>query len=117
VATIAANRVFHKAYLEAHPEAIQERRQVLLRVAPEAFIAACRTLMTTDLVPELRAIGNPTLVICGELDAATPPALCRQMADHIPGARYVELARCGHCPPLEQPQAFIAAIADFVRAG
>jgi pimeloyl-ACP methyl ester carboxylesterase len=117
VATIAANRVFHKAYLEAHPEAIQERRQVLLRVAPEAFIAACRTLMTTDLVPELRAIGNPTLVICGELDAATPPALCRQMADHVPGARYVELARCGHCPPLEQPQAFIAAIADFVRAG
>jgi 3-oxoadipate enol-lactonase len=117
VATIAANRVFHKTYLEAHPGAIEERRQVLLGVAPEAFIAACRTLMETDLVPELAAIGNPTLVICGELDAATPPVLCRQMADHIPGARYVELAGCGHCPPLEQPQAFIAAIADFVRAG
>jgi 3-oxoadipate enol-lactonase len=117
VATIAANRVFHKAYLEAHPEAIEERRRVLLGVAPEAFIAACRTLMTTDLVPELAAIRNPALVICGELDAATPPVLCRQMADHIPGAGYIELAGCGHCPPLEQPQAFIAAIADFVRAG
>jgi 3-oxoadipate enol-lactonase len=114
VATIAANRVFHKAYLDAHPKAIEARRAVLLGVAPEAFIAACRTLMETDLVPQLGAIANPTLVICGELDAATPPPLCRQMADHIAGARYVELPGCGHCPPLEQPEAFIEAIAAFV---
>ena len=117
VAVISANRVFHKAYLEAHPDAIEARRQVLLGVAPDAFVAACRTLMATDLVPELAAISNPTLVVCGELDAATPPILCRQMADHIPGARYIELPGCGHCPPLEQPEAFIAAVADFVLAG
>jgi 3-oxoadipate enol-lactonase len=114
VATIAANRVFHEAYLTAYPGAVEERRKVLLGVAPDAFIAACRTLMETDLVPQLSTIRNPTLVVCGELDAATPPPLCRQMAAHIPGARYVELAGCGHCPPLEQPDAFIAAIADFL---
>ncbi|MEA2856401.1 MAG: 3-oxoadipate enol-lactonase, partial [Methylobacteriaceae bacterium] len=73
VATIAANRVFHEAYLDAHTQAIEQRRKVLLAVAPEAFIAACRTLMQTDLVPQLSGIRNPTLVICGELDAATPP--------------------------------------------
>jgi 3-oxoadipate enol-lactonase len=114
VATIAANRVFHQAYLEAHPGAIEERRKVLLGVAPEAFIAACRTLMQTDLVLQLSIIGNSTLVLCGELDAATPPTLGRQMAEHIPGARYIELPACGHCPPLEQPGAFISAIADFI---
>jgi len=53
-------------------------------------------------------------VVCGELDAATPPALCRLLAQTIPGASYVELPTCGHCPPLEQPEAFIAAIADFL---
>jgi 3-oxoadipate enol-lactonase len=109
--------VFHKAYLDAHPQAIEERRNVLLGVAPEAFIAACQTLMQTDLVPQLAAIRNPTLALCGELDAATPPPLCRQMAEAIAGARYIELSGCGHCPPLEQPDAFIAAIADFVLAG
>jgi pimeloyl-ACP methyl ester carboxylesterase len=114
VATIAANRVFHRAYLDAHPGAIEERRKVLLGVAPEAFIAACRTLMQTDLVAQLATISNPTLVVCGELDAATPPVLCRQMAEHIAYARYIELPGCGHCPPLEQPDAFIDAIADFV---
>jgi 3-oxoadipate enol-lactonase len=114
VATIAANRVFHTSYLDAHPHAIDERREVLLGVEPEAFIAACRTLMQADLVPQLGSIRNRTLVVCGELDAATPPPLCRTMASHIPGAIYVELPGCGHCPPLEQPQAFIDAIGDFI---
>jgi 3-oxoadipate enol-lactonase len=114
VATISANRVFHAAYLATHPEAIDDRRRVLMGIAPEGFIAACRSLMTGDLTPQLGAVSNATRVICGELDAATPPALCRLLAERIPGASYVELPACGHCPPLEQPDAFIAAIKDFL---
>jgi 3-oxoadipate enol-lactonase len=115
VATISANRVFHAAYLATHPEAIEDQRRVLMGIAPEGFIAACRSLMTTDLTPQLGAISNATRVICGELDAATPPALCRLLAEKIPHASYVELPACGHCPPLEQPDAFIAAVADFLN--
>ena len=70
--------------------------------------------MTADLTPQLGAVSNATRVVCGELDAATPPVLCRLLAEKIRGASYVELPKCGHCPPLEQPEAFIAAIADFV---
>jgi pimeloyl-ACP methyl ester carboxylesterase len=114
VATISANRVFHEAYLAAHPGAVEERRRVLMGIAPEGFIAACRSLMTADLTPQLGSISNPTRVICGELDAATPPPLCRLLAERIPGASYVELRGCGHCPPLEQPGAFIGAIEDFL---
>lgn len=114
IATIAANRIFHAAYLRAHPNAVEQRGRVLLDVHPEAFIAACRTLTTVDLFSQLRAIRNPTLVLCGELDAATPPPLCRDVAQNIPDARYVELPACGHCPPLEQPDAFVAAIGDFI---
>lgn len=39
VATISANRVFHAAYLEKHPQAIEERRKVLLGIEPAGFIA------------------------------------------------------------------------------
>jgi pimeloyl-ACP methyl ester carboxylesterase len=39
------------------------------------------------------------------------------MADHIPGAKYIELPGCGHCPPLEQPQTFIATIEEFLVSG
>jgi 3-oxoadipate enol-lactonase len=114
VAAIAASRVFHAAYLKARPEAVDDRRRVLLQVNPQAFIAACRTLTAVDLVPRLKTIGNSALVLCGELDAATPPPLCRLVAESLPEARYVELPGCGHCPPLEQPEAFIAAAGEFI---
>jgi 3-oxoadipate enol-lactonase len=114
VAEIAAKRVYSPAYLAAHPEAIEQRKAVLMGIAPKAFQAACKILQETDLTPELGKIKVPTLVVCGEFDQATPPALTKQVADKIKGARYVELPDCGHCPPLEQPQAFLAAIKDFV---
>ena len=114
VAEIAAKRVFSPAYLAAHPEAIEERKNVLMGIAPKAFQTACKILQETDLTPELSKIKVPTLVVCGEFDQATPPALNKAVAGKIAGARYVELPGCGHCPPLEQPQQFLAAIKDFV---
>lgn len=114
VATIAAHRVFHESYLAAHPEAVDERKRVLLGIDPSGFVSACKTLMTENLTPRLDAVKLATRVVCGELDAATPPALCRLLAERIPGASYREIPECGHCPPLEKPAAFIEAIADFV---
>ncbi len=109
VAEIAANRVFHPAYIAANPAVIEERRKALLATHPDAFQAACSMLVGCDLVGRLPTIKVDTLVICGELDQATPPALCRILAGGVPGARYVELPGVGHCPPLEAPAAFMAA--------
>ena len=114
VAEIAAKRVYSPAYLAAHPEAIEERKQVLLEIDAKAFQAACKILQAADLEWQLHRMQVPTLVVCGEFDQATPPALNKAIADKVPGARYVELPGCGHCPPLEQPEQFIAAIKDFV---
>jgi 3-oxoadipate enol-lactonase len=114
IAEIAAKRVFSPAYLAAHPQAIEERKQVLMGIEPRAFQAACKILQETDLTPELHKLKMPVLVVCGEFDQATPPLLNKQVAEKIAGARYVELPGCGHCPPLEQPEAFLAAIKEFV---
>ena len=114
IAEIAAKRVFSPAYLAAHPELIDERKRVLMGIEPKAFQAACKILQEADLTPLLHRLKTPTLVVCGEFDQATPPALNKAIADKVPGARYVELPGCGHCPPLEQPDAFLAAIKDFV---
>ncbi len=114
IAEIAAKRVFSPAYLAAHPEKIAARKQVLLGIDPKAFQAACKILQETDLSVLLHHMRVPTLVVCGEFDQATPPALNKAAADGIAGSRYVELPGCGHCPPLEQPEQFIAVIKDFV---
>jgi pimeloyl-ACP methyl ester carboxylesterase len=113
IAAVAAKRVFSPPYLTAHPEKIEERKQVLLGIDPKAFLAACAVLQKVDLTPLLSRLEVPTLVICGELDQATPPALNKAIAEKVAGARYVELPGCGHCPPLEQPEAFVAAIREF----
>jgi len=114
VAEIAAKRVFSPAYLTAHPELIDERKHVLMGIDPKAFQAACKILQEADLTPLLHRLEVPTLVLCGEFDQATPPVLNKAIADKVKGARYVELPGCGHCPPLEQPAPFIAAIEGFV---
>ncbi|WP_428248322.1 alpha/beta fold hydrolase [Ferrovibrio sp.] len=114
IVDIAARRVFHDAYLAKHPEAFEERRQVLLGIDPQAFIAACQSLIACDLVPQLGSIGNASLVVVGELDAATPPVLCRQLAAGIPGAWLTEIPQCGHCPPLEMPDVFIETVRGFL---
>lgn len=114
VAEIAARRVHSPAYLKAHPEAIEVRKKVLLGIEPKAFHAACKILQETDLTPLLHHLRVPTLVVCGELDQATPPALNKAIVEKVAGSRYVELPGCGHCPPLEQPDAFLAAIKEFV---
>jgi 3-oxoadipate enol-lactonase len=116
VAEIAARRIFHDAYLDSHPEAVAERRAVLMRFDANAFIAACRALEQVDLRPALAGIRHPALVMVGEHDAATPLDLARALADGIEGARFVMLPGCGHCPPLEQPQAFLDAVEPFLAA-
>ncbi len=116
IAEIAAKRVFHTVYLGKYPEAVEERRAVLLEIDPIGFRAACMALIDADLVADLPRLAVPTLVICGELDQATPPELNRLIAAKVAGARYAELPRCGHCPPLEQPEAFLAAVGEFLAA-
>jgi len=117
IAEVAAKRVFHTLYLGKYPQAVEERRAVLLKIDPAGFREACLALIDADLVADLPRLEVPTLVVCGELDQATPPELNRLIAAKVAGARYVELPRCGHCPPLEQPEAFLAAVDEFLRHG
>jgi pimeloyl-ACP methyl ester carboxylesterase len=67
-----------------------------------------------DLRPSLVSVRMPVLVIVGALDAATPPALGRALADGVTGARFVEIPDCGHCPPLEAPDTLLALIEPFL---
>jgi pimeloyl-ACP methyl ester carboxylesterase len=62
----------------------------------------------------LGTIRNTTLVLVGADDQTTPPAVARQLAASIAGARYAEIAGCGHCPQIQKPQELIALIDGFL---
>ena len=116
VVDVAVRRIFTAEYLQAHPEAVDERRQVLLEIDPGSFAASCRALRDMDLRPHLDAIRNPTLVIAGSADATTPPEMGAELAAGVRGAELVTIDDCGHCPPLESPAAFCEAVEDFLAA-
>lgn len=52
--------------------------------------------------------------MAGALDQTTPPSLARELAAKISGARFLEIPGCGHCPQIEQPQAFVDAVNGFL---
>jgi len=63
----------------------------------------------------LRRIAVPTLVLWGEQDGIVTPSYGRAYAGLIPGARFETIARAGHSPHLEQPDAFADAVLRFIR--
>jgi pimeloyl-ACP methyl ester carboxylesterase len=57
-----------------------------------------------DSRPDLAGIRCPTLVLVGDGDVLTPPALATEMAQGIAGARLVTVPESGHLSTLEQPR-------------
>ena len=62
----------------------------------------------------LETIRHPTLLLTGESDLYTPPALLRMQAQHMPHAEVATIAEAGHSPYWEQPEAFNRLLLGFL---
>lgn len=94
--------------------ALNQRMAAALSV--DAFARQAEAVRTRiDSRPSLAAITVPTLVLVGEQDQLTPPALAREMTAAIPQARLVIVPECGHASTLEQPQAVNQALQEWLR--
>jgi len=56
----------------------------------------------------------PTLLITGDADLFSPPALIRMVAAQIPGSEVVVIPGAGHSSYWEQPAAFNSAVLEFL---
>lgn len=116
IADVAMRRLFAPDFQAAHPELVAQRRERFLAVHPETFHAACAALASLDLRAQCAGVKLPVLVLVGEQDEATPPAMAREVAGLLPDARFVPLPGCAHVPQLQAPQQFVAAIREFIAA-
>ncbi|HSL88009.1 MAG TPA: alpha/beta hydrolase [Ignavibacteriaceae bacterium] len=69
----------------------------------------------TDTTAYLEKINIPTLLICGEQDSLTPPAVMKEMQNRIKNAEYVEIENAGHMTPIEKPEEVNSAIKNFLK--
>ncbi|WP_448187557.1 alpha/beta fold hydrolase [Azospirillum sp. sgz301742] len=85
------------------------------RIGAEAYARQQAAIMgRPDSRPGLDAIRCPTLVLCGRQDAITPPELHVEIAEGIPGARYIPIEDAGHLAPMERPQAVTALLRSWL---
>jgi 3-oxoadipate enol-lactonase len=116
IADAAILRMFPPAFIAAHPEIVEERKRALDGVDTDGFARACLAIAQMDLRDSLKKISARTLVLVGALDQTTPASAARELANAIPGAQFMELPGCGHCPQIEQPEQLVAAVRGFLGA-
>ncbi len=67
-----------------------------------------------DLEETISSIAAPTLILVGRHDPQAPLPNSERMAAAIPGARLVIFEQSGHFPYIEEPEAFRAALQQFI---
>jgi 3-oxoadipate enol-lactonase len=98
----------------AHPEAVEQIRDVLSHTLSEGYAMACEALRDFDVRSKLGTIRRPTLAVAGRHDTGTPPAATQAIADAIEGAQF-ELLEAAHLAPIEQSHRFAALLETFLE--
>lgn len=114
VTAIAMRRMFPEAFIAANRDLVAGREAVFEAIDPAVFAAASRALAAMNLDPDLARVRNRTPIVVGNEDQATPPALGRALANRLANADLVELPGLGHCPQIQDADAFVAALAPFL---
>lgn len=88
---------------------------LLKRTDQSGYIACCRAIADADITGKVSEISCPSLVLAGQHDRATPPAVVQALAHALPRAEYQEFRTAGHLPAVEVPCLFAAALEGFVE--
>ena len=111
-------RMLASAAAVENPGLVDRVRRMMEATPVAGMLGAIATLRDrTDsaaLLPTLTDL--PSLVVVGEEDQLTPPALSQAMADLLPNSRLIVVPGAGHLTPMEQPDTTTDAVAEFLAA-
>lgn len=120
--------IFRPAFFAQLPKDFQELSPSY-RAGNPGGAAAWSALAKTSMVGErlnqknanvitwekVETIKIPTLLMTGDSDLWTPPSILRLQASHLMHAEVKVIKEAGHAPSWEQPEAFNAALLNFLR--
>lgn len=112
----ASQAVIDRSFGSQAPDALIAFAREQVALTPEHVAReAIASLNEADSRADLAKLDLPTLVVCGEEDAITPPAESHALAQGIPGAKLELIQGAAHFPMLEQSVRFNAVLAEFLR--
>lgn len=107
--------LFSPTFLQGRPDKAKRERDRLLELdrigVSNATYAVTRRKDISDRLHEIKA---PTLVMVGEVDAATPVERAQAIQAAIPGSRLEIIPSAGHMSPIEKPEEVTRLIVDFL---
>jgi pimeloyl-ACP methyl ester carboxylesterase len=120
--------IFRPAFFAQLPKDFQELSASYRAGNPEGA-AAWSALEKTSLIAQrlnqknanvitwakVETIRTPTLLMTGDADLWTPPSILRLQASHMKHAEVKVIREAGHAPSWEQPDAFNAALLEFLK--
>jgi len=100
-------------FREREPQVTANLKAMLLASPVAGYMACCEALSRLDQRELLPKISNPTLVIAGRHDNATPIAAGEMIRKAIPGAS-MTILDAAHISNVEQSHAFTDAVIGFL---
>ena len=105
---------FTAEFAEQRPAEAERLLTMLRETSSEGYAGCCEAISAFDVRHELAQVTAPTLVIAGSVDPATPVATVREIADGIPGARFVEVPGAAHLVNVERPDEVNSALTEHL---
>jgi (E)-2-((N-methylformamido)methylene)succinate hydrolase len=111
----ALSRWFTPTFAAQHPETVEAVRVRMLPDDVPAYANAYEVFATGDaeLSNAVQRITAPTLIITGEDDQRSTPAMAHALAAAIPSARAIIMPAVRHLVPLETPEVLVQLISKF----
>lgn len=115
IAPPTLERWFTEPFRKSGSKVVSDIAQAIRATPVAGFIGCCHAISQINLTSRLHEIQSPALVIVGEHDPGTPPAMAREIRDNLPGSELVVIPSAAHLSNREQPQAFNSALATFLQ--
>jgi 3-oxoadipate enol-lactonase len=108
-------RWFSAGFRARCPADVRGYSLMLRQSSANGYIGVCAALRDTDFRAAVAQIKQPTLVLCGAEDIATPPEMGRELAGLIPSAQFSLIENAAHLPGVEQPGAVAKRMVQFFQ--
>jgi 3-oxoadipate enol-lactonase len=107
-------RWFTAPFREKNADTVRKIATAISTTPVAGYAGCCAAIPKINVTARLKGIKCPVLVICGEQDPGTPPAMAREIHENTPGSKLVLIPQAAHLSNLEQPAAFNRALEGFL---
>jgi 3-oxoadipate enol-lactonase len=107
-------RWFTDEFNSKNPNLMAEVGQMISATPIEGYAGCCAAIAQLNTLDQLREMRLPCLILVGEQDTGTPPAMSELIHQHWPSSKLKILSNAAHIANIEQAHAFTEAVMNFL---